>query len=526
MLLGVSLQAEGIPQVKGKLLEAYENVQIFDGFPYKLYEVKVIPFTKKQREFIDLLINAIKRVYSIEELERTLPLKRAGEFAELFNSEIVQTVEVHQLLKVLPSSTIYESLKHSFLKLLNEFLPELEDKEKVVATVLGEAIGYGIIEPLIRDNNLEEIMINGPKKPIFVFHKRHGLCKTNLSIDNERKLYRIIARIAYTVGKKFDEDNALLDARLPDGSRVNATYKSASPFGYTLTIRKFNKTPLSIVELIKNRTISSEAAAFLWLAVEGLKINPMNIIVSGGASSGKTTLLNALAAFIRYEDRIITIEDTLELDLGKRENWIQLEARPKIQEAKEISMNDLLKNALRMRPDRIIVGEVRGEEAQTMFVAMDTGHRGMLGTLHSNTAREMILRLKSAPMSVPIHMIPLLDIAVIMFRMYDRRIGIIRRVREIAEIDRMEDKILLSNVYEWNQRKDTIEKTDIPARTFDKLAETTSLTKNEVKEEFLVRKRILEWMLENNILKWPKVEAIIQQYYFDPESLIDKIFKR
>lgn len=514
-----------IPQIKGPLLESYSNVQIFEGFPYKLYEVSRESFAKKQSEFIDLLANAIKRVYSMEELRRTLPVKRAEEFAELFNSEIIQTVEVNQLLLMLPSYEIYTELKKSFIKLLEEFFPDLENKERIVTAVLGEAIGYGPLEPLIRDEGLEEIMVNGPKKPIFVFHKKHGMCRTNIVIENERKLYRIIARIAYTVGKKFDENNALLDARLPDGSRVNATYKSATPFGYTLTIRKFNKTPLSIVQLIQNRTISSEAAAFLWLAVEGLKINPMNIIVSGGASSGKTTLLNALGAFIRYDDRMLTIEDTLELDLGKRENWIQLEARPKIQDTKEITMNDLLKNALRMRPDRIIVGEVRGEEAQTMFVAMDTGQKGMLGTLHSNTAREMVLRLKSAPMNVPIHMIPLLDIAVIMFRMYDRRFGIIRRVREIAEIDRMEDKILLSNVYEWNRKKDVVEKTDIPARTFDKLANATSLTKSEVKEEFIIRRRILEWMLENNIVKWANVESVIQKYYLNPKDILDKIAK-
>ena len=207
-----------------------------------------------------------------------MPIEKAKEFAELFNSEIIQTVEVNQLLLMLPSYEVYMELKKSLIKLLEEFFPDLENKEKIVTTILGEAVGYGLLEPLIRDDNLEEIMVNGPKRPIFVFHKRHGMCRTNIVIENERKLYRIIARIAYTVGKKFDENNALLDARLPDGSRVNATYKSATPFGYTLTIRKFNKTPLSIVQLIQNRTISSEAAAFLWLAVEGLKINPMNII--------------------------------------------------------------------------------------------------------------------------------------------------------------------------------------------------------------------------------------------------------
>ncbi|MCD6478890.1 MAG: CpaF family protein, partial [Candidatus Diapherotrites archaeon] len=394
-----------------------------------------------------------------------------------------------------------------------------------ILRILGDAIGYGKLTPLITDDNLEEIMINGKGKPIFVFHKKYGMCRTNLIIENESALYRLILRIANTVGKKFDEDNALLDARLPGGARVNATYKSVTPFGYTLTIRKFNRNPMSIIQLIENKTISVEAAAFLWLAVEGLRINPMNIIVSGGASSGKTTLLNALCAFIRPEERIITIEDTLELDLGDRENWIQLESRPKIQNVKEVSMNDLLKNALRMRPDRIIVGEVRGEEAQTMFVAMDTGHKGLLGTLHSNTAREMVLRLKAAPMNVPINMIPLLNLAVIMFKMYSRQLGMIRRVKEIAEIEHMEEKILLSNVYEWNKRKDIIEKTDVPARTLDKFAEATGLTKNEIMEEQNIRQRILEWMIKNKISDWVKVQEIIHQYYYDPKSILDKVLK-
>ena len=511
---------------KGALLESYDNIQIYEGSPYKLYIIRRDDFTAEQAKFVDFLINAIKRSYSIEELKSIMPIKRAEDFAELFNSEVIQTIEVNQLLTRLPSPEIYNQLKNTFMRLLNEFFPRIKDKDRIISRILGEAVGYGKLSPLINDDKLEEIMINGKGKPIFIFHKKHGMCRTNLIIENENALRRLITRIANTIGKKFDEDNALLDARLPGGARVNATYKSVTPFGYTLTIRKFNRNPLSIIQLIENRTISTDAAAFLWLAVEGLRINPMNIIVSGGASSGKTTLLNALCAFIRPEERIITIEDTLELDLGDRENWIQLESRPKIQDVKEVSMNDLLKNSLRMRPDRIIVGEVRGEEAQTMFVAMDTGHKGLLGTLHSNTAREMVLRLKATPMNVPINMIPLLNLSVIMFKMYSRQFGLIRRVREIAEIEHMEEKILLSNVYEWNKQKDVIEKTDVPARSFDKFAEATGLTKNEIMEEHNIRRRIIEWMLQNKITSWSKVQDTIHQYYFDPQSILNKAFKQ
>ncbi|MEM4662776.1 MAG: ATPase, T2SS/T4P/T4SS family [Candidatus Diapherotrites archaeon] len=511
---------------KGELIESYGQVSIYNGTPYKLYAIKTSEFTPEQQSFIDFLTNAVKRSYSIEELSATLPIEHADAFAERFNRDIVQTIEINQLMTKLPNDETYKEMFDSMLKLFEDYFPEIERKREIVSKVLGDSIGYGFLEPLMEDENLEEIMINGKGKPIFVFHKKYGTCRTNLIVENENTIYRLISRIAGTIGKAFDEEHPLLDARLPGGSRVNATFKNVTPFGYTLTIRKFNKNPISIIELIQNRTLSPEVAAFLWLAVEGLRLNPANIIVSGGASSGKTTLLNALCSFIRPEERIISIEDTLELDFGERENVVQLEARPKIMNVNEVSMNDLLKNALRMRPDRIIVGEVRGEEAQTMFVAMDTGHKGLLGTLHSNNSREMILRLKSTPMNVPVNMIPLLDLAVIMFKIYTKQHGLIRRLREIAEIEHMEEKILLSNIYEWNKRKDTIERTDVPARILDKFSEATGLTKNEVMQEIEIRQHVIEWMLSNKISQWSKVQSVIYQYYTDPKSLLEKVFKR
>ncbi len=201
--------------------------------------------------------------------------------------------------------------------------------------------------------------------------------------------------------------------RLEDGSRLNATIPPASPYGPTLTIRKFLKNPLTIISLIKNRTINPRVAAFLWMCVDGLDYKPANLIVSGGTGSGKTTFLNALAVFIREGTRLVTIEDTTELQL-MHEHIVRLETIPPGRDGTmEISMDTLLKNSLRMRPDRIIVGEVRGSEAVTMFTAMNTGHDGCMGTLHANTAKETATRLMSPPMNVAPIMLTALDLLVV-----------------------------------------------------------------------------------------------------------------
>ncbi len=515
-----------IKEVKGKLLESYDHVRVFEGFPYRLYEVKKSSFDAAQQKIADVLVSSINRTYSLDEIKEGMAISKAVDFVNEFNMEIIQTIEINEFLMRFPSTEEYEALRKKVEEIFAKFLPGLEKRKEMAEYILSHSIGYGPLSPLTSDESLEEIMVNGAGKPVFVFHKRHGMCRTNIVFENERQVLKIASKIALTVGKKFDEANPLLDARLPDGSRANATFSQVTPFGSSITIRKFNKVPMSITELVKNNTLTPEVAAFLWLVVEGLNIEPMNVIISGGTGSGKTTLMNALASFVRYQDRIVSIEDTLELDLGARENWIRMESKPKIQNIPEVSMNDLLKNSLRMRPDRIFVGEVRGEEAQTLFVAMDTGHRGILGTLHSNTAREMLLRLKSPPMSVPEHMLPLLNLSVIMFRMNDRRLGMIRRVKEIGEFERMEGKVLLSNIYEWDPKTDSIKKANIPSHTLNTLAEKTGLSKNELKDEIIIRKRIIEWMLEQGITSAPEVEKVIQEYYLDPRSVLERISNR
>ncbi|AFK22680.1 ATPase, T2SS/T4P/T4SS family [Pyrococcus sp. ST04] len=278
----------------------------------------------------------------------------------------------------------YEERRRVFMrevrKMVKEMAPTLSEGrvELLAELIVQNMIGYGKLDPLVRDDNLEEIMVIGLYKPVYVWHRRFGMCKTNISFSNEREILNIIERIAREVGRRIDQQNPLLDARLPDGSRVNATLPPISLDGPTLTIRKFKKDPLTIIDLIKYGTMNSEVAAFLWLLVDGLGVKPANILVAGGTGSGKTTTLNSLAMFIPPSERVISIEDTAELQLPI-EHWVRLETRPPNVEGKgEITMDDLVKNTLRMRPDRIIVGEVRGPEARTMFTAMNTGHDGAL----------------------------------------------------------------------------------------------------------------------------------------------------
>ncbi len=515
--------AEKIEEEKGELIDSSAEKEIFSGFPYSFYHIIQPTFSEKEKILSKLLADAINRKTSFTDLEAKIETKKKKSFIEEFNQKIIQEIESKELLTVIPTTEQADSVKEQLSELISEFFSFASEPKLLAQKIADNSIGYYSLSPLMRDSDLEEIMVNGFDRHVFVFHKKHGMCKTNIEIPKDGFINELIKRISRVAGKTFNEEHPLLDARLPDGSRANASFLTVTPFGHSLTIRKFTQIPLSIVDLISNGTISSELASFLWLCVDGINVEPMNIIVTGGSSSGKTTLMNILSNFIRYDKRIITIEDTLELNLGSRENWIQLEARPAIHESKPVTMNDLLKNSLRMRPDRVLVGEVRGEEAQTLFVAMDTGHKGILGTMHSNNSREMTLRFKNAPMNVPEAMLPLLDIAVVMFRTFDKEKGIVRRVKEVAEISRMDDKVLLSNIFEWSPKTDKIQRTDVPSATLDDLAQKINLSKKELMNEMLVRQRILEWMLESNIRSNPEVEKIIQKYYSNPSELLKEV---
>ena len=258
--------------------------------------------------------------------------------------------------------------------------PELKipvnSKEFFARAVVREMVGYGMLDPLTKDDWLEEIMVNGPNQPVFVYHRKHGVMKSNIMFYDDQDIRELIERIARNIGRRIDTQVPILDARLPDGTRVNATIPPISLDGSTITLRKFRKDPFSAVDLITFGTLNPRLTAFLWLAVDGMGVKPANILVSGGTASGKTSTLNVLSSFVPRQERILSIEDTSELNLPL-EHWLRFEVRPpSLEGTGEVSMDDLVKNSLRMRPDRIIVGEIRGSEGYTMFAAMNTGHSG------------------------------------------------------------------------------------------------------------------------------------------------------
>lgn len=510
-----------IKEAKGPKIDSYQNIEIFDGFPHKFYNVIEKEFTPTEQKMIDLIVDIIRKKISIDELSKNIKEKEVRNFILDLREYIVKNLDFKGVLIKLADTKTYSNLKEKLMEIV-EPLKFIKDKKAFCNEILAGSIGYGKLEPLMEDGGLEEIMVNGTNKPIFIFHRQHGMCKTNLISGSKEELEELILKIARTVGKHFNEKHPLLDARLPDGSRANATYDYATPFGHSLTIRKFTRIPVSIINLIENHTLTSHVAAFLWVMVEGMNAEPMNIIITGGASSGKTTLLDALSVFIRYSERIITIEDTLELDLGSRQNWIQMESKPKIKDTEEVSMDDLLKNALRMRPDRIIIGEVRGPEAQTLFAAMDIGHRGILGTLHSNNAKEMLIRLKSAPMNVPEMMLPLLNLIIVTKRVHHED-GINRRIAQIAEVTHMESQVLLGNVFELDPKTERVKLTDIPSHTLEVLADKTGLSKKDIKREIVVRKKILEWMIKKGMRRNHEVEEIVQLYYRNPSKVLTQV---
>jgi pilus assembly protein CpaF len=278
--------------------------------------------------------------------------------------------------------------------LLQAEAPEIvgEAKEEVVSLVVDEIVGFGPIDPLVRDPSVSEVMVNAPD---LVYFEREGrLYESPLHFRDNQHIMRVVERIIAPLGRRVDEASPMVDARLPDGSRVNVIVPPLAPESPILTIRKFRTDRYTVEHLIRIGTLNEEIAAFLHACI----VARINVVISGGTGTGKTTLLNALSASIPAGERIVTIEDPLELQMQQR-HTVRLEARPPgIEGRGEVSQRDLVRNALRMRPDRIIVGEVRGVEAFDMLQAMNTGHEGSLTTLHANSPRDALSRIENMVM--------------------------------------------------------------------------------------------------------------------------------
>ncbi len=401
---------------------------------------------------------------------------------------------------------VQEQFKDSILKLLAKYFPNADKKtmDMLINYILQQNIGFGNIDILLKDINLEEIVVNNAKEPVWVYHRKHGWLKTNVILPSESKIRHYSTIIGRDVGKEITLLNPLMDAHLKTGDRVNATLSPISSKGNTLTIRKFAVRPWTITDFLREKTISYEGAALVWMAVQ----NELSVIVSGGTASGKTSMLNAVANFFPPNQRIISIEDTRELVLPKLLHWVPMETRLANPEGKGgIEMLDLIVNSLRMRPDRIIVGEIRRKkEAEVLFEAMHTGH-SVYGTLHANNARETINRLTTPPIDLPKQILSALSM--ILVQNINRRIGK-RRTLQIAEILPDGNPRVLMQL---NPIKDVLEFVNEPIAIIETLNLYTGLSKAEIFTDIQAKIAILKWLVRNNVIDINKIGLLMSRYY-------------
>ncbi|MEM4481755.1 MAG: type II/IV secretion system ATPase subunit [Desulfurococcaceae archaeon] len=392
---------------------------------------------------------------------------------------------------------------------------------KIMYYIEREIVGFSNLDPVFRDRYIEDISCNGPKKPVYVWHRKYESVPTNIEFNSEEELDEYIFKLAHMDCKKISVAYTFLDTILPGGHRLAATFKKEiSTSGSTFTIRKFSESPLTVVDLILFNTISPEIAAYFWLAMD----YKLTTLVLGVTGAGKTTTLNAMATLLRPTYKLVTIEDTPELRLT-HENWVQLVSRPSYvgSGVGEISLFHLVKLALRYRPDVIVVGEVRGEEAYVLFQAIATGHSGIT-TLHAESIDAAVKRLTSPPMNIPPSYIPLVNIALVIRRVQIRdekgRIRPGRRVTNIWEVRDYEDYV---DVGRWDPTKDVFHLDLSSSIVLKKIKELTGLGEDSLLEEIERRKRVLQWLASKRLSDYKSVSMYVYSYYTDPLSVLRKI---
>lgn len=406
-------------------------------------------------------------------------------------------------------------IKENEKKFLNDSVISME---KVKYYLKRDITGYGLIDALMHDVNIEDISCSGTETPIYIWHRNYDSIQTTIQFHSEEKLNSFISRIVFRAGKHVSSAFPISDLALQGNHRLAVLYqKEITPKGTSFTIRKFREDPYTIIDLISFGTIDLQIAAYLWMLVEA----KMSIIIIGSTGSGKTTILNSMAGLVSPNHKIFSVEDVAEININ-HENWFTLVARTGfgLSGEGEIGLYDLIKAGVRHRPDYIVVGEIRGSEAYVMFQAMATGHGGLC-TMHADSLESASKRLQQKPMDIPPAYISLMNCAVVVKRVKDNATGrSSRRVISVSEIISADSS---HQTFLWNPKTDYFESNLQQSILLQRIAEHTGSTLNEVLVEHGKRMGILKWMLEHDIRDYKKVTEVIGKYYKDPAALIQTI---
>lgn len=385
-----------------------------------------------------------------------------------------------------------------------------------------DLVGFGKIDPLMRDPNIEDISCDGVKKSVYIWHRNFESIQTNLEFENDEILDNTIVKLVHMAGKHVSTAFPIVDASLPGKHRLAVCYRrEITPFGTAFTIRKFREDPYSIIDLINIGTFSEEMAAYFWVSLESRS----SIMVLGGTAAGKTTALNAMACLIKPGSKIITIEETAELNLP-HENWVSLIARQSYglggSSIGEVALFDLVKTSMRHRPDMLVVGEVRGQEAYVLFQALATGHGGMC-TMHAENLDSAVKRLTQKPMEISPAYIPLMNIVLSIQRVHLVKDNEKKAYRRVISVNEIADYENYRMPFKWQPTTDEYVIDFEESVLLASIAERQGITKEDLIAEIGRRKDVLHWMRERNIRSYKDVAAIVAEYYARPKLIYEKV---
>ncbi|WMW23322.1 type II/IV secretion system ATPase subunit [Methanolobus mangrovi] len=458
--------------------------------------------------------------YQYQTIEPVLTEKEQ-ELLEAIKLKFVETLDVN--LKEISRKNAEKFLKENVINYLQEYRIDISPRkrERVIYHIVRDFVGYGEIDVLMRDPNLEDISCDGPNTPIYVYHKGYNSIPSDIEFPSDAVLDSFAIRIAQICGRHISIARPILDATMPDGSRIQMTLgREITTRGSTFTIRRFKDNPISPTNLVDFHTFSTAMMAYLWLSVESNK----SLIFAGGTASGKTTAMNAVSLFIQPEMKIVSIEDTRELNLS-HPNWIPGVTRQAFsgEEKGSIEMYELLRASLRQRPEYIIVGEVRGAEAYVLFQAMSTGHT-TFSTMHADSVQSVVHRLENPPINVPRIMIQALDLVAIQvqIKVGGERVRRCKSLTEVVGVDPRTGELLTNDVFTWDAAKDMFQYSG-RSYVIESVMEDRGWTEEKVRDELKQRQDILEWARNKRITNFRDFAKIVVAYGREPEMIIKKV---